>query len=562
MNDNGRIWQNLYGALSEAVLFDRALKEDEIAEVYEQHRASAAAAKRHTPPKIEGYPLWSGGRIPKTADARVLEGTEFHVIKPWEFEADGYRFLHGVALVWHKGRLYASFGHNKGGENTDTEEARGRYSDDGGKTWSDVFTIDAGEPGLAVSHGVFLSHQGRLWAFHGSYRGVMQGLHARAYVLNEVDGRWEKRGVVVEGGFWPTQAPQKMDDGNWIMAGMIVGSGNPAAVAISHGDDLLKWALVVIPKAPRTGTMWGESSVILHGRRVINIARYSAKALPLVSVSEDYGRTWTDAQPGNMPMATSKPYTGTLSTGQHYLVCTTTADSGSRRSPLTIALTRPGEERFSQVHVIRHAQFPDGPGESTPRAALAYPYAVEHDGKLYVGYSNNGGRGGRERIHWNNNSAEMAAIPIASLAASPPNWGIQDTTSKPPRSQTSSPTCTRQQGRRAARESPRGCSCARGIVRKNTCGLAHSPVYDLGGGVHRSHPLLSFGQYPEGTGRRQLHPHDDQWRKAGAVHPGRRRLHVDPGSRPEQERQPGQGPARAGIRDGCVAGNTHVGVLT
>ena len=50
------------------------------------------------------------------------------------------------------------------------------------------------------------------------------------------------------------------------------------------------------------------------------------------------------------------------------------------------------------------------PGESDSGAALSYPYAVEYQSKLYVGYSNNG------RRHGNNNSAEVAVIPIAKLA--------------------------------------------------------------------------------------------------------------------------------------------------
>jgi len=64
---------------------------------------------------------------------------------------------------------------------------------------------------------------------------------------------------------------------------------------------------------------------------------------------------------------------------------------------------------FSKVFVIRPAEFPGGPGESTPRAALSYPCATEHEGKLYVGFSNSAGRRG------NHNSAELAIIPIASL---------------------------------------------------------------------------------------------------------------------------------------------------
>jgi hypothetical protein len=245
----------------------------------------------------------------------------------------------------------------------------------------------------------------------------MEKVHTRAYVLDKPSGRWQAKGVLVEGGFWPMQEPLKMADGNWIMSGARVGDGNPAAVAVSRRDDLTKWDLVVIPRPPSL-PMWGESSVILDGARVVNVARHGSQAVSLVAISEDCGRTWTPSRPGNLPMVTSKPYTGTLSTGQNYLICTTTADSGRRRSPLTIALSRPGQRELSRIFVIRHALFPAGPGESHERAALAYPYAIEHDGKLYVGYSNSGGgvgRTGEGRELWNNNSAELAIIPISAL---------------------------------------------------------------------------------------------------------------------------------------------------
>ncbi|MFW5692728.1 MAG: exo-alpha-sialidase, partial [Thermoguttaceae bacterium] len=151
--------------------------------------------------------------------------------------------------------------------------------------------------------------------------------------------------------------------------------------------------------------VWGESTVIVDGARVLNISRWGGRADALAAVSDDFGRTWTPSGPSDLPMATSKPYAGTLSTGQNYLVCTTTADSGGRRSPLTIAVSRPGEEAFSKVFVIRHAVFPEGPGPSDPKATLCYPYAVEHDGKLYVGYAVK-----------NHCTAELAVIPVSALA--------------------------------------------------------------------------------------------------------------------------------------------------
>lgn len=386
--------------------------------------------------------LWDGGKLPASSDIPLLPGVRFHVIKPYEYLQDGYRWLHGTALAWHGNRLYASFGHNRTGENMAGEEARGRFSSDGGRTWSEVFTIATGHvtpemdgksfydlrkldeqgvnPGenVGISHGVLLSHDGNLWSFNGTFgHTIHYNHHVRAYKLDEQDQKWTYMGRMLDN-FWPMQAPRQMEDGNWIMAGVHTETnGREAAVAISHGNNLLEWDLVVIPKVD--GAMWGESGVLLNGSRVISIARSGPSvAAALVAVSDDYGRTWTPSEPSNLPMASVKPSVGTLSTGQHYLISTTTADSGNRRAPLTIAVTRPGEEVFTKIWIIRHAVFPEGPGESHAGANLSYPDAVEHDGYLYVSYSNSGDpaiRVGEGRERANNNSAELAIIPITSL---------------------------------------------------------------------------------------------------------------------------------------------------
>jgi hypothetical protein len=368
------------------------------------------------PPDESGgrYRLWTGAPLPNSEDLRVLDGAEFAIIKAWEPAADGCRWLHGVALAWHKGKLYASFGVNSGPENTAGEEARGRVSSDGGRTWGRPFTIARPhEEGLGISHGVLLSNGGTLWAFAGAFSGARRNVHTRAYVLDEAAEQWRGKGTVVGNGFWPMHQPLRMPDGNWVMAGIRLlddwdRPGNCAAVAISRGDDFARWNLVVIPSdAP--GTAWGESAVFIEGSRLVNVSRYGEAHVALAARSDDLGRTWTPSRPTNLPMAASKPCAGTLSTGRHYLICTTAADSGRRRSPLTIALTRAGETTFSQVYVIRHAEHPRGAVESAASASLSYPCAVEHDAKLYVGYSNNGGRGD------NHNSAELAIIPVASL---------------------------------------------------------------------------------------------------------------------------------------------------
>ena len=404
--DDGRARQTFLGALDEVRIEQQALRDFPFKPVTATHELPK--------PKTADFPLWDASRkLAEAKDLPVLDGVAFHVIKKWDKEADGYTFLHGVGLCWHKGKLYASIGHNKGEENTVTEEAQYRVSEDGGKAWSELRVIDAGlEENLAVSHGVFVSHGGKLWAFHGAYYNHMERIHTRAYSLDETTGEWTKHGVVLENGFWALNQPVQMSDGNWIMAGISAGPYSnagtfPAAVAISHGDDFTKWDFVGIPVHEGL-KMWGESSIVVDGPNVLNIARYGAKPLALIAKSSDFGRTWTTMGESNLPMTTSKPAAGMLSTGQRYLVCTNAANNGGKRYPLTIAISEPGKEVFSKVFVIRHAEHSDV-GESNPKSSLSYPCATEHDGKLYVGYSNNGGRKG------NLNSAEMAVIPIEKL---------------------------------------------------------------------------------------------------------------------------------------------------
>ena len=73
-------------------------------------------ATHKTPKRPKPIALWTGPALPKTLEVEVLKGVQFHVIKKHERKVDGYGFLHGVALAWHKGRLFASPGHNKGSE--------------------------------------------------------------------------------------------------------------------------------------------------------------------------------------------------------------------------------------------------------------------------------------------------------------------------------------------------------------------------------------------------------------------------------------------------------------
>ena len=319
---------------------------------------------------------------------------------------DGYRWLHGVAIVRHAGTLFASWGHNRGDENTATEIAQARRSKTNGESWEPVELVSSGGPDHAVSHGVFLSRENELWLFCGRFQGKRKNTVMEAFRLDSATDRWASQGVVAGNAFWPMAEPQKMTDGNWIIAGFQVDPPHAPAVAISHGDDMTRWDVILIPLTRGLGEIWGESSVIVEGSRLLCIARYGEKAVALASESNDFGRHWSNLSETNLPMAPSKPYAGILSTGHRYVIGNTTRDCGHRRDPLTIALSKPGETEFSTVKVIRRGKLAES--NDPVGTKLAYPYAKEYDGNLYVGYSVG-------HLPANQNHAELAVIPLTEL---------------------------------------------------------------------------------------------------------------------------------------------------
>ena len=399
VNNGGALMQLLLGALDEVCLYNRPLTAGEVGsmsfEVNETHSVPAEAT-------VERYRLWDGELPPAATEVPLLEGVRFSGIKAREPEVHGFDWLHGVALVFHEGTLHASWGNNSGAENTASEIVRGRRSSDGGLTWSEVETIGVGSEEEGNSHGVFLVHEGGLWALHARFgrgEGRFPGLCMEAFTPAEATGAWRSRGIVGRG-IWPLQEPVRMADGNFIVPGC--DEHWRAAVAISHGDDLLHWDAVKLPVGTAVHT---EAALWAEGPEVLAVMRNESPVDPglncaAVSVSHDFGRTWSPSEESNFPMATSKPVAGVLSTGQRYLICNVCRESPNSRRTLAIAVGRPGEKSLCRLWRIE-----------TTEGALAYPYAVEHEGHLYVAYSS-----APPGVGGNRNDAKLAVLPVAALA--------------------------------------------------------------------------------------------------------------------------------------------------
>ena len=329
------------------------------------------------------YELWEG---PWPADPdRIPEAVGAVHSTLHRAADDGYKFLHGAAIIHHKKTLFANWANSPTNENGPEETLQGRRSTDGGRTWSKLEIIGPGFTTLERhSHGVFHSHKGTLWTFSsrfgiGARGGKFDGLQAEAFVLDEQTDRWVSRGIAMTN-CWPYDEPALMRNGNWITGGQDK-DGLPV-VAISRGDHFTKWDSVLIPVANGLSPSFAETSVLDIGNQIVAVIR-GGKGAAWVSTSDDYGRTWTPTRPSNYRMPRAKAYFGRLSTGQIYLVANHT-----NRDTLVVAVGKPGASKLSRMWRIRHGKSvpPRFPGRAKGKQ-WSYPYAHEHDGKLHVVYS-------------------------------------------------------------------------------------------------------------------------------------------------------------------------------
>ena len=313
-----------------------------------------------------------------------------------------YQFLHGICLVAHKGRIFACWTNSRRNEDPEVELVRGRWSDDGGKSWGPPETV-AGNPQFQPSygHGTLLSRDGKLWAFVARFDpgSPHRQINMEAFLRDDATGQWTSHGLVARQ-FWAHESPRPLPDGGWILGGaMGPYPGCGPGVAILDKDDVTQWQVGSLPIPYGASEYYaGETTVWADAAGLTAIVRNPIKDLALLSMSRDRGKTWALPTETNLAMAESKACAGTLSTGQRYLVY----NSGNREN-LVIAAGKPGAELLSNQWMLRKGRVPARyPGRSKG-PQWSYPWALEQGGNLLVAYS-----AAKE-------DAELAIIPLSSL---------------------------------------------------------------------------------------------------------------------------------------------------
>lgn len=353
--------------------------------------------------------LWNPDlKFPAANEIPLLKDVEYRLVHE---QIDDYRFLHEPRIASFGNQLFVTFSNAPRIESEPAQIMRYRSSADGGKTWSDVAALAEKIPGDNERRetACLLAHEGRLWAFVGRYaKGSRSSLGMEIFRLNEQSEQncfEQLTSQLALPGFVPFVLPQRLENGNWIVGGHC-DQVRQAAVAISKGNDLTQWRLIKIDTPSKPD--YPETALLVSGKDVWAVARNRSDGPALLAVSNDFGESFTSALPTNLPMACSKPFAGTLSTGQKFLIFN--AAGSPPRNVLLIAISKPGDMQLSKVWKIIDGSWGtkirpllNQVGDNQSTQEWAYPEAVEAEGKLQVVFSQS------------KRNCFIATIPLAEL---------------------------------------------------------------------------------------------------------------------------------------------------
>lgn len=321
-----------------------------------------------------------------------------------------YPFLHDTALgVWH-GRMICAWYNCRGGEIVGDTIIRGRWSEDGGKTWSDQEII-AASPDESIKYvPVAFSDDGK--DFYAFVTRMISWDHPVGYeIFRYNNGTWDSVAIRNDRMLINTPA-YRMDNGHFLMAGRICCKDYPHPempnAAVSETDDITSlYHMNVFDgewKNENFTLRYPETAVIVDGKDITAFVRGEgftriSSDRPYRFESHDYGKSWSAGERTDLPAIGSKLYGGVLSNGFSYLVFSAENEHNNDRSRLALAISKRGED-----NIYRRFRLLEGNNEETGLIPeWSYPSAVEFNGNLYISCTSH------------KSAAILITIPLKSL---------------------------------------------------------------------------------------------------------------------------------------------------
>jgi len=314
------------------------------------------------------------------ANLPVLKG-QHAVINPpdehWKFQLHNY-------LLHHDGKFWCMWSQGPG-EDQPTQHVRYATSDNGLK-WSEAKSLtDAPKEGYGYIARDFWVRNGELLALAAHYKGqgafgVNKELTLQAFVWDKATDGWKKKGLVFDNAI-NNFTPQKLSTGEWMMTRRDARFN--VSMLIGGTKALDDWRAVPVvdrlQSARTTGfspdepIWWGQPE-----KAIVALFRDNGGSTRLFrSLSTDNGNTWSAPEKTNYPNAPSKIFS--LKTSRGYRVLISNANPTVGRREMYLAISEDGQvfTRMARLDI-----------PSVKATTFQYPNAIEHDGSLFITFSN------------------------------------------------------------------------------------------------------------------------------------------------------------------------------
>lgn len=316
-----------------------------------------------------------------------------------------YGFLHETAVIVHHGVLFAAWYNCHKDELHGRTPVRGRRSEDGGKTWSDVEVIADDESGkILFCPPVYGIDNDRLYMLVNEMVAP-DHIHAlNLYVLDEETDRFEK--------LWSRPIPFKLNtnvmtlpNGKRIISGRVGepdGFPNTPAVLISDSGKIDgEWRLVKLaengdlPDGERF--LHPEICPIIRKDMLYMFCRNDRRRVPILYISKDNAESWLGPFTHDIPLVSTKVYAGRLRDGRCYIVGNIDKPA---RTKLVVYFSEKDTMQFNKCVVLCDS-------DKGLEGCTHYPVAYESGGKLYISYTRN--------YTWETRGAALAVIDLEKI---------------------------------------------------------------------------------------------------------------------------------------------------
>ena len=299
------------------------------------------------------------------------------LIKPWKNHVPPTT-RQGVPGIERtaKGRLWVVYGR-------DVESPRNyqivRYSDDDGRSWSDVKLMIMPTKGVrAMSPAIWIDPQGKLWVFWGQSFGLQDGRYGIFAVTtdepDDAEPKWSEPRRLGDGIM--LNKPTVLSNGDWLLVSSIWKTDDSIRVYAST-DQGKTFALRGTANVPDPKTRGPDEPMIVERKDGSLWMMVRVQGMGQ-TVSHDRGKTWTPVEKLAIPHPTSRFFVRRLNSGALLLVKHGGFDGRSGREKLMAFVSDDDGTTWTGGLILDE------------RDHITYPDGVQAaDGKIYVAYDRN-----------------------------------------------------------------------------------------------------------------------------------------------------------------------------